>query len=66
MTGSWLSLLHTFADGKGNFVGGAWTPWAYLAWLIAAVFVGRLRHGVGRWRARNRAGDQSRANVMAE
>jgi len=36
------TVTYTFVDGRGGFVGGAWTPLAYALWFIAAILVGRL------------------------
>jgi hypothetical protein len=48
------AVTYTFADGKGEFVGGAWTPLAYALWATGTVLVGRLWHAVTRWRRRDR------------
>lgn len=48
------AVTYTFVDGHGSSVGGAWTPLAYVLWLIATVLVGRLWRLVPMWRARRR------------
>jgi len=40
------TVQYTFVDGDATWVGGAWTPLAWLLWLTATVVVGRL------WRVR--------------
>ena len=49
------SVQYTFVDGTSNFVGGAFTPLAWLLWLIATVLVGRLWRLPSVWRRRRRA-----------
>ncbi len=46
------AVTFTFVDGKGSSVGGAWTPAAYVVWVVAAVLVGRLWRLVPAWRRR--------------
>ncbi len=46
------AVTYTFTDGKGDFLGGAWTPFAYGLWLVGTVLVGRLWHAISRRRRR--------------
>jgi hypothetical protein len=46
------TVTYTFADGKEDSVGGAWTPLAWALWLVATVLVGRLWRVVSVWRQR--------------
>jgi hypothetical protein len=46
------TVTYTFADGKGTYVGGAWTPLAWILWLVATVLVGRLWRFPAVWRRR--------------
>jgi hypothetical protein len=39
------TVTYTFVDGHGDWVGGAWTPLAWVLWAVATILVGRL------WRA---------------
>jgi hypothetical protein len=53
-------VTYTFVDGKGDHVGGAWTPLLWMLWVVGFVLVGRL------WRAlpalrRRRAGSAVKA-----
>jgi hypothetical protein len=36
------TVTYTFVNGKGTSVGGAWTPFAWVLWIVATVIVGRL------------------------
>ena len=45
-------VTFTFADGRVDFVGGAWTPLAWVVWFTAAVVVGRLWRYPAQWRRR--------------
>jgi hypothetical protein len=36
------SVTYTFVDGHGDWVGGAWTPLAWVLWAVATILVGRL------------------------
>jgi hypothetical protein len=36
------SVTYTFVDGHSHSVGGAWTPVAWILWIVATVLVGRL------------------------
>jgi hypothetical protein len=36
------SVTYTLSGGKGDSVGGAWTPLAYVIWILATILVGRL------------------------
>jgi hypothetical protein len=36
------TVTYTFVNGSGSSVGGAWTPIAYLLWIVGTVCVGRL------------------------
>ncbi len=36
------AVTYTFAEGHGSQVGGAWTPIAYVLWLVGTVVAGRL------------------------
>jgi hypothetical protein len=40
------TVTYTFVHGKGDSVGGAWTPLTWALWILATVLVGRL------WRVR--------------
>ncbi len=40
---------YTFTDGAYSFVGGAWSPFAYVVWIIATILVGRLWRAVPAW-----------------
>jgi hypothetical protein len=46
------SVTYTFVNGKGDYVGGAWTPLAWAIWIVATVLVGRLWRVVPVWRRR--------------
>jgi hypothetical protein len=46
---------YTFVNGTSDFVGGAFTAFAWLLWLIATVLVGRLWRLPSVWRRRRRA-----------
>ena len=46
------TVTYTFVNGKGDFVGGAWTPMAWAIWIVATVLVGRLWRVVPLWRRR--------------
>ena len=46
------SVTYTFVNGHGDSVGGAWTPLAWVIWLVAAVLVGRLWRVIPAWRSR--------------
>jgi len=50
-------VTYTFVHGKGSSVGGAWTPLAYIAWIVATVLVGRL------WRVKSRRGRRKTATT---
>ena len=45
-------VTYTFTDGHYEFVGGAWTPLAYVLWVVSAVCVGRLWRVIPIWRRR--------------
>jgi hypothetical protein len=49
------TVTFTMTDGNGSSVGGAWTPLAWVLWLIAAFCVGRLWRLPGVWRRRRQA-----------
>ena len=36
------TVTYTFVNGDGTHVGGAWTPVAWVIWLVATICVGRL------------------------
>jgi hypothetical protein len=46
------TVTYTFVNGKGNSVGGAWTPLAWAIWIVATVLVGRLWRIAWIWRRR--------------
>lgn len=46
------TVTYTFVDGRGDFVGGAWTPLAWAIWIVATVLVGRLWRVPSMWRRR--------------
>lgn len=45
-------VTYTFTNGSYAFVGGAWTPLAYVLWVVSAVCVGRLWRAIPIWRRR--------------
>ena len=47
------SVTYTFTDGQGTWVGGAWTPFAWVLWLVGTILVGRLWRVVTRWLRRH-------------
>jgi hypothetical protein len=49
------AVTFTFVDGKGSSTGGAWTPAAYLVWVVATSLVGRLWRLLPVWRRRHAA-----------
>ena len=49
------SVHYTFTDGSAHMVGGAFTPLAWVLWLIATVLVGRLWTLPSVWRRRRAA-----------
>jgi hypothetical protein len=49
------SVQYTFVDGSSHFAGGAFTPLAWLLWVIATVLVGRLWRLPSVWRRRRAA-----------
>jgi hypothetical protein len=46
------TVTYTFTNGKGDSVGGAWTPLAWALWIVATVLVGRLWRVASVWRRR--------------
>jgi hypothetical protein len=46
------TVTYSFLDGKGSYVGGAWTPLAWAVWIVATVLVGRLWRVTSMWRRR--------------
>lgn len=50
-------VTYTFLGGKATSVGGAWTPLAWVLWLLATVLIGRLWRAVPQWRRRRAARD---------
>jgi hypothetical protein len=46
------TVTYTFTNGKGDSVGGAWTPLAWVLWIVATVLVGRLWRVASVWRRR--------------
>lgn len=46
-------VTYTFTDGSYTFVGGAWSPLAYLVWIIATILVGRLWRAIPAWQRMN-------------
>jgi hypothetical protein len=49
------TVTYTFVNGRGDSVGGAWTPFAWVLWAVATVAVGRLWRLVPLWRGRRAA-----------
>jgi len=49
------SVRYTFVDGSSHFAGGAFSPLAWLLWMIATVLVGRLWRLPSVWRRRRAA-----------
>jgi hypothetical protein len=49
------TVTFTFVHGKGDYVGGAWTPLAWAIWIVATILVGRLWRVVPIWRKRRPA-----------
>ncbi len=50
------AVTYTFTDGKGESVGGAWTPLVYVLLVVGTVCVGRLwRIPVAWWRRRHQS-----------
>jgi hypothetical protein len=49
------TVTYTFVNGKGSSVGGAWTPLAWILWIVATVLVGRLWRLASVWRRRRAA-----------
>ena len=47
------TVTYTFVNGKGSSVGGAWTPLAWIIWIVATVLVGRLWRVASMWRRRH-------------
>jgi hypothetical protein len=54
------SVTYTFVDGQNTQTGGAWTPFAWALWIIAAVLVGRMWRF--RWTRRPRTATASEAH----
>ena len=46
-------VTYIFADGKASTVGGAWTPWVYVAIVAAFVLGGRIWRLLPAWRRRH-------------
>ena len=46
------AVHYTFVDGSNDFVGGAFSPLAWLVWVTATVLVGRLWRVPSVWRRR--------------
>ena len=46
------AVTYTFVNGEGTSVGGAWTPFAWIIWIVATVLVGRLWRFASVWRRR--------------
>jgi len=49
------SVSYTFTNGEWTSVGGAWTPFAWVLWLVATIAIGRLWRIVPVWRRRRRS-----------
>jgi hypothetical protein len=49
------SVRYTFVNGSSEFVGGAFSPLAWLLWIIATVLVGRLWRLPSVWHRRRAA-----------
>lgn len=52
------AVTYRFVDGRASSVGGAWTPIAWVIWIVAAIMIGRLWRAIPLWRRR-------RANAAA-
>ncbi len=46
------TVTYTLADGNSSYVGGAWTPVAWMIWIVATLLVGRLWRVVPMWHRR--------------
>jgi hypothetical protein len=46
------AIHYSFVDGKETHVGGAWTPVAWVIWLMATILIGRLWRAPSLWRRR--------------
>ena len=46
------TVTYTFVDGRGTWVGGAWTPLAWALWLAATILIGRLWRFPAIWHRR--------------
>ena len=49
------AVTYTLANGKGESLGGAWTPLVYLLLVLGTVLVGRLWRIPVAWRRRRHA-----------
>ena len=47
------TVTYTFANGESTHVGGAWTPFAWVVWIVATILVGRLWRVYSIWRRRH-------------
>ena len=47
------TVTYAFVDGHGSNVGGAWTPIAWVIWIVATICVGRLWRVRSIWRRRH-------------
>jgi hypothetical protein len=50
------TVTYTFVNGGSSHAGGAWTPLAWVLWVVGAVLVGRLWRVVPVWRRRRADG----------
>jgi hypothetical protein len=51
---AWLQddVTYTFVDGRSDWVGGAWTPLAWVIYIGGTIVVGRLWRAIPQWRRR--------------
>ena len=47
------TVTYTFVNGESTYVGGAWTPFAWVIWIVATIFVGRLWRVYSIWPRRH-------------
>ncbi|MEO8264099.1 MAG: hypothetical protein ABI706_01180 [Ilumatobacteraceae bacterium] len=47
------TVTYTFVNGEGTHVGGAFTPIAWVIWILATILVGRLWRVRSVWRRRH-------------
>jgi hypothetical protein len=54
---AWLQddVTYTFVDGRSDWAGGAWTPFAWVLYIGGTIAVGRLWRAIPQWRRRVQA-----------